>query len=82
MRVLIATLSYKPNISGVAVSVELLTKYLVEQGHQVFIVAPAQNLKNSVARDPTNGATVYRVRSIPNPIRRGFYLPVFTGAIT
>ncbi|MCR4277747.1 MAG: glycosyltransferase [Candidatus Berkelbacteria bacterium] len=80
MRVLIGTLSYKPNVSGVAVGVDLLTQYLIEHGHQVFIVAPSRSLRSYVEHQ--DNLTIYRVRSIPNPARRGFYLPVFTGRIT
>lgn len=80
MRVLIGTLSYKPNISGVAISVDLLTQFLLDKGHQVFIVAPARGLKSSVQQQ--GNLTIYRVRSVPNPARRGFYLPIFTGRIT
>ena len=80
MRVLIGTLSYKPNVSGVAVGVDLLTQYLIEHGHQVFIVAPSRSLRSYVEHQ--DNLTIYRVRSIPNPARRGFYLPIFTGRIT
>lgn len=80
MKVLIGTLSYKPNISGVAVGVELTTQFLLEKGHHVFIVAPSRSLKSYV--EHRDGLTIYRVRSIPNPARRGFYLPVFTGRLT
>jgi glycosyltransferase involved in cell wall biosynthesis len=80
MKVLIGTLSYKPNVSGVAVFVDLLTQYLLSKGHQVYIIAPSRSLRSYV--EHKENLTIYRVRSIPNPARRGFYLPVFTGKLT
>lgn len=80
MRILLATLSYRPNVSGVAVGVDLLSQYFLKQGHQVFIVAPSRSLKSYVEHE--ENLTIYRVRAIPNPARRGFYLPIFTGGIT
>ncbi|OGD61632.1 hypothetical protein A3A71_00135 [Candidatus Berkelbacteria bacterium RIFCSPLOWO2_01_FULL_50_28] len=80
MKILIGTLSYKPNVSGVAVEVELLTQFLLKKGHQVVIVAPSRSLRSHIEHQ--DGLTIYRVRAIPSPIRRGFYLPIFTGRLT
>ena len=54
MRIGIFTDSYYPHISGVATSIEMLKKALIEMGHSVFIVAP--NLDNhKLIYDKENG---------------------------
>ena len=70
MRVLIGTMSYYPNVSGVAVTTRTLAKYLKREGHEVFVVAPASKFADSV--EEIDGIKVFRLRSYPNPIRDGF----------
>lgn len=75
MRVLIGTMSYYPNVSGVAVTTRTLAKYLKREGHEVFVVAPASKFADSV--EEIDGIKVFRLRSYPNPIRRGYFLPFY-----
>ncbi|HUD20702.1 MAG TPA: glycosyltransferase [Candidatus Saccharimonadales bacterium] len=81
MRILLGTLSYPPNISGVAVSVEILAKFLAEQGHEVHVVVPNTGSKTA-AGEKIDGIIIHRVRAFSNPIRPGFYLPFFTKTLT
>lgn len=75
MRVLIGTMSYRPNVSGVAVFVEQLSQFLVERGHEVHIVAPGNRLKGYIEEDGS-GVVIHRLRAYPNLLRRGFFLPL------
>lgn len=77
MRIFIGTMSYPPNISGVAVAVELVARYLVQNGHEVTVVAPGTKLKSYWERTKAGQPKIYRLRAFPNPVRRGFYLPFF-----
>jgi glycosyltransferase involved in cell wall biosynthesis len=78
MRILISTLSYPPNVSGVAVAVDLQSRYFAKQGHTVLVVAPSRSLTSY--KEKRDAITIFRVRAIPNPVRRGFHIPIFTGA--
>ncbi len=73
MRIIIETLSYPPNVSGVAVFVSQLSESFAQAGHDVHIITTNNHLKTVSER--RGNLTVHRLRSFPNPIRRGFYLP-------
>lgn len=75
MRILIGSISYYPNVSGVAVSTHLLATHLAEQGHEVTIVTSNFGMRTTIQTDKTSGITIYRVRAFPNPVRKGFYIP-------
>lgn len=74
MRIVIETMSFPPQVSGVAVFTHQLAEFLVAAGHEVHIVAPATLLKSSVER--LGEITIHRLRAWPNPLRRGFYIPL------
>lgn len=77
MRILIGSISFYPNLSGVAVSSHLLAKHLAKQGHEVIVVTSNFGLRTTVERNKQTGLTIYRIPSYPNPVRKGFYLPFF-----
>ncbi len=61
--------SYRPYISGVVRSIEILTGELDKMGHETFIFAPAYPSES-------NEQNVYRFLSIPSPTQRDFALPL------
>lgn len=75
MRILISSVSYYPNISGVAVSTYLLADHLAKKHHQVFVIAPGKNFARSIEFAAHTKVTTYRLRAIPNPFRKGFHYP-------
>jgi glycosyltransferase involved in cell wall biosynthesis len=73
VRILLATESYYPNISGVSVATFLLAKTLVQQGHCVSILAPSTDFTDREERSSDlDGLLVHRLRAIGNPFRPGF----------
>ncbi|HSX41858.1 MAG TPA: glycosyltransferase [Candidatus Saccharimonadales bacterium] len=75
MRIILGTMSYPPQVSGVAVFVRQLSEFLAEAGHEVHIVAPANQLKSFTER--RGEIIIHRLRAWQNPLRRGFYIPLF-----
>lgn len=71
MKVILATESFLPNVSGVAVATENLAINLTKSGHQVFVFCPSRTYKTHT--DKTfKDYTVIRLKSIINPFRKGF----------
>ena len=80
MKIILATESYYPNISGVAVSTFLVAKTLVHEGHDVWVFAPSTDLADREERPAElNRLTVCRFRSVRNPFRSGFRVALFPG---
>lgn len=67
MRILFALDSYRPNIDGVAISIERQASMLAGWGHQVAVAAPA--LRLSDYEEEESGIRVFRVRAF------GFMVP-------
>lgn len=76
MKILIGSVSYDPNISGVAVSTYLLAHFLALSGHKVWVLAPASRFKTYTEPPEIQNLKVIRLRAIANPFRQGFYIPV------
>lgn len=62
MRVLYTLDQYRPNIDGVAVSIERQALGLASRGHDVAIVAPGQRFADY--EEIVDGATIFRVKAI------------------
>lgn len=71
MKIILATESFLPNLSGVAVATENLANNLVQAGHEVFVFCPSRNYSSSLDKS-FKDYTVYRLKSIINPFRQGF----------
>ncbi len=67
MKILIATESYYPTISGVAVFSRYLALGLIKNGHEVHVMCPATRFATYDEMD--EGIHVHRIRSIKNPFR-------------
>ncbi len=72
MKILIATESYYPNISGVAVFSHNLARKMAENGHVVHVVAPSPKLNPYT--EEIEGVFVHRLASKINPFRKGYYI--------
>lgn len=72
MKILIASESYYPNISGVAVFSHNLAKKMVEKGHRVYVIAPSP--KFTPYEEMCDGVKIYRLPSKINRYRHGFYI--------
>lgn len=75
MKILIATESYYPNISGVAVFSHQLAKKMVQRGHRVFVIAPSP--KYAAFTEKIDGIAIYRLKSKNNPFRQGYFISRF-----
>ncbi|HUY69912.1 MAG TPA: glycosyltransferase [Candidatus Tyrphobacter sp.] len=70
MKIILATESFYPLISGVSVSTALLAEKLAENGHEVLVVTPSDNFSRSLTEHSTlKNLKIYRLRSLPNPFR-------------
>lgn len=73
MKIIIGSESFPPNISGVAVFAKRTARYLVNQGHEVYVFTDSQSFRTYFDRDD-EGIKILRFASIPNPFRKGFYV--------
>ena len=81
MRILFATDLFYQNTAGSSNFIKQLTKGLIKNGHQVFLIAPSKQFKNTIAFE--DGLTIYGIRSviIPNLIYPAkFRVPVTAGS--
>ncbi len=69
---MIATESYYPNISGVAVFSHNLAKKMVERGHQVYVIAPSAKFTEHT--EVVDGVKIFRLASKINRFRQGYYI--------
>ena len=74
MRIAVISESYPPTISGVAVFARNLAHGLREKGHEVIVCCASRTGKPYIEYD--EDIPVYRIRSIPNPIRKKFRIVV------
>ncbi|MBN1280344.1 MAG: glycosyltransferase, partial [Candidatus Thermoplasmatota archaeon] len=65
MRILFATESYYPNIDGGAVAQHRLVHELVNNGHEVGVIAPNMQFQNTDVED--QGSTIFRTRAVKLP---------------
>lgn len=72
MKILIATESYYPNVSGVAVFAHNLAMKMVQHGHQVFVIAPSP--KFTEYEEIVDGIKIFRLASKINSFRQGYYV--------
>ena len=75
MKILIATESYYPNISGVAVFTHNLSKKMQSQNHEIFVIAPSPNFKEY--EEKIDGVRIFRLASKVNKFRQGYYVSKF-----
>ena len=75
MRLLIATETYYPNISGVAVFSHNMAKKMVERGMEVFVIAPSPKFEEYT--EEVDGIKIFRVASKINKFRKGYYVSKF-----
>lgn len=71
MKVILATESFLPNISGVAVATENLANNLSKAGHEVYVFCPSRNFQSHIDKE-FKRYQVVRLKSINNPFRQGF----------
>ncbi len=67
MKILIATESYYPTISGVSVFSRYLSLGLAKRGHEVHVICPSPILKSYTEHD--HGVVLHRIRGRKNPFR-------------
>jgi glycosyltransferase involved in cell wall biosynthesis len=65
MKIILATEAYYPLIDGGAVAEHHLALGLAKRGHEVHILAPSENFKDS--KEDDNGTTIHRFASFPIP---------------
>lgn len=73
MKIILGTESFSPNISGVAVATEVLASNLTKAGHDVWVFCPSTGKAKNPSKDRDfQKFNVIRLRSLPNPFRKGF----------
>ncbi len=72
MKILIATESFYPNISGVAVFSYNLAKMLAQNGHELYVIAPSTN--GDFYFEKIDQIKIYRLKSRQNPWRKGHFI--------
>jgi len=71
MKIILATESFLPNISGVSVATDTLANNLIDAGHSVSVFCPGS--ENKTYQDKAfSKYPVIRFKSITNPFRKGF----------
>lgn len=81
MRILIGTDLFYQNTAGSSNFIQNLSKGLVKLGHEVFIIAPSKNFKNTTLKE--GEMTIYGIRSvvIPEAIYPSkFRIPITAGS--
>ncbi|MEI8143217.1 MAG: glycosyltransferase [Candidatus Berkelbacteria bacterium] len=71
MKILLASESFPPNVSGVATATKNLAQNLVKFGHTAIVITPG-NVRQNKKDDRFPDYDVIRIASIPNPFRKGF----------
>jgi len=70
MKIIIGSESFTPNISGVAISTELLAENLSKIGHEIYVFSPSETYRTDWEK--YKKFQILRLKSIPNPFRKGF----------
>ncbi len=78
MKIIIATESYLPTISGVAMCSHYLAQGLHKRGHEVHIICPATRFANY--SETAEGVHIHRIRAIRNPFRPNLKISFFPRA--
>ncbi|GAA0778395.1 glycosyltransferase family 4 protein [Roseibium denhamense] len=75
MNILMMTNTYLPHIGGVARSVSTLARGLIQEGHQVLIIAP-ETYEGKTPSSCPNDPAVIRVPALKRTVGSGFSVPV------
>jgi glycosyltransferase involved in cell wall biosynthesis len=78
MRVLIASVTYYPDVNGASYFTHRLAYYLKKKGHEVMVIAPSRTMRHGVTYH--NDVPAFGVRSYPVLMYEGFRVapPLFT----
>jgi len=71
MKIILATESFAPNVSGVATATKNLAENLTLAGHEVWVFTPGNVLATKIDKNFTK-YKVIRLKSVVNPFRSGF----------
>lgn len=71
MKIVLASESFPPNVSGVATATKNLAVNLTKNGHEAFVFTPG-SVKGHRRDHNFSDYEVIRIASIPNPFRNGF----------
>lgn len=77
MKILIANDTYHPDVNGCSYFTHRLAQYLKNKGHSILVVAPSTSFFTEYA--DTDGVDVFRVRSVPVIVQKGFRVVVPIG---
>ncbi|MFA6081957.1 MAG: glycosyltransferase [Patescibacteria group bacterium] len=76
MKIVIASESYLPTISGVSVFARYLALGMQKRGHEVHVICPSTKMKSLIEMD--GDVTVHRIRSRKNPFRSNHRNTIFS----
>ena len=78
MRVLIASVTYYPDVNGASYFTHRLAWYLKKNGHEVMVIAPSRTIRHGLTYH--NDVPAFGVRSYPILMYEGFRVapPLFT----
>jgi glycosyltransferase involved in cell wall biosynthesis len=63
MKILIASVTYYPDVNGASYFTHRLAYYLKKAGHEILIIAPSRSMRNEMSQH--NGIDAFGVRSYP-----------------
>lgn len=75
MKIIIGSESFYPNISGVAISTELLAENLSRLGYEISVFAPSTN--HQTYWEKYKNFQILRIKSLPNPFRKNFRVTIY-----
>lgn len=77
MKILIANDTYYPDVNGCSYFTHRLAQYLKNKGHSVLVVAPSTSFFTEYSS--ADGVDVFRVRSVPVIVQKGFRIVIPAG---
>lgn len=77
MKILIANDTYYPDVNGCSYFTHRLAHYLQKKGHAILVVAPSTSFFTEY--ESTDGIDVFRVRSVPVIVQKGFRVVIPAG---
>lgn len=76
MRILIASVTYYPDVNGASYFTQRLAYYLQKKGHEVLVIATSRTIHNEISQH--NGISVFGIRSYPILVYEDFrFAPAF-----
>ncbi len=74
MKILLASDTYLPLVSGNVIVVDQTARELAKRGHQVYLLVPGTQVKTQLKKE--KNLTIFYTRAFKNPLRLNSYMPL------